>query len=62
MTGQMQKHIHEVNEIFYDERKRVQERYKEYDDPPRSLCAVFLLVLLHHWYRHFRLDYLPTTR
>ena len=31
MTGQMQKHIHEVNEIFYDERKRVRERYKEYD-------------------------------
>ena len=22
MTGQMQKHIREVNEIFYDERKR----------------------------------------
>ena len=31
MTGQMQKHIREVNEMFYDERKRVQERYKEYD-------------------------------
>ena len=31
MTGQMQKHIHEVNEMFYDERKRVRERYKEYD-------------------------------
>ena len=31
MTGQMRKHIHEVNEMFYDERKRVRERYKEYD-------------------------------
>ena len=31
MTTQMQKHIREVNEMFYDERKRVQERYKEYD-------------------------------
>ena len=31
MTGHMKKHIREVNEMFYDERKRVQERYKEYD-------------------------------
>ena len=31
MTTQMQKHIREVNEMFVDERKRVQERYKEYD-------------------------------
>ena len=31
MTGQMQKHIREVNEMFADERKRVQQRYKEYD-------------------------------
>ena len=31
MTDQMQTHIREVNEMFYDERKRVQERYKEYD-------------------------------
>ena len=31
MTSQMQKHIREVNEIFYDERKRVRERNKEYD-------------------------------
>lgn len=31
MTGQMQKHIREVNEMFYDERKRVREWYKEYD-------------------------------
>ena len=31
MTGQMQKHIREVNEMFYDEHKRVRERYKEYD-------------------------------
>ena len=32
MTGQMRKHIHEVNEMFYDERKRVRERYKEYNE------------------------------
>ena len=32
MTGQMQKHIREVNEMFYDERKRVRERYKEYNE------------------------------
>lgn len=31
MTAQMQTHIREVNEMFYDERKRVRERYKEYD-------------------------------
>ena len=31
MTTQMQKHIREVNQMFYEERKRVQERYKEYD-------------------------------
>ncbi len=28
---QMQKHIREVNQMFYEERRRVQERYKEYD-------------------------------
>ena len=31
MTAQMQTHIREVNEMFADERKRVQQRYKEYD-------------------------------
>lgn len=31
MTTQMQKHFREVNEMFADERKRVQKRYKEYD-------------------------------
>ena len=31
MTGQMQKHIHEVNEMFADELRRAQNRYKEYD-------------------------------
>lgn len=31
MTTQMQKHFREVNEMFADERRRVQERYKEYD-------------------------------
>ncbi len=31
MTAQMQGHIHEVNSMFADERKKVRERYKEYD-------------------------------
>ena len=31
MTSQMQMHIREVNSMFADERKRVQQRYKEYD-------------------------------
>ena len=31
MTAQMQMHIHEVNSMFADERKKVCERYKEYD-------------------------------
>ena len=31
MLGQMQQHIREVNAMFVEERRRVQERYKEYD-------------------------------
>ena len=31
MTSQMQEHIREVNSMFADERKKVRERYKEYD-------------------------------
>ena len=31
MTSQMQMHIREVNSMFADERKKVLERYKEYD-------------------------------
>lgn len=31
MTTQMQGHIREVNSMFADERKKVRERYKEYD-------------------------------
>ncbi len=31
MTAQMQTHIREVNSMFIDERKKVRERYKEYD-------------------------------
>ena len=31
MTSQMQMHIREVNSMFADERKKVRERYKEYD-------------------------------
>lgn len=31
MTAQMQTHIREVNSMFANERKKVRERYKEYD-------------------------------
>ena len=31
MTAQMQMHIREVNSMFADERKKVRDRYKEYD-------------------------------
>ena len=31
MTAQMQMHIREVNSMFANERKKVRERYKEYD-------------------------------
>ena len=31
MTAQMQMHIREINSMFADERKKVRERYKEYD-------------------------------
>ena len=31
MNSEMQMHIREVNSMFADERKRVQQRYKEYD-------------------------------
>ena len=31
MTAQMQMHIREVKSMFADERKKVRERYKEYD-------------------------------
>lgn len=31
MVSQMQEHIREVNSMFADERKKVRERYKEYD-------------------------------
>ena len=31
MNAQMQTHIREVNSMFADERKKVRERYKEYD-------------------------------
>ena len=32
MTAQMQVHIRKVNSMFADERKKVRERYKEYED------------------------------
>ena len=63
MTGQMQKHIREVNEMFYDERKRVRERYKEYNETYLGhyvqyffwfFCVIGIVI--------FRLDYLPPTR
>ena len=63
MTGQMRKHIHEVNEMFYDERKRVRERYKEYNETYLGhyvqyffwfFCVIGIVI--------FRLDYLPATR
>lgn len=63
MTTQMQKHIREVNQMFYEERRRVQERYNGVRrNLPRTLCAVFLLVLLCPWTRYFRLGYLPDAR
>ena len=31
MNSEMQTHIREVNSMFADERKKVRERYKEYD-------------------------------
>ena len=32
MTAQMQTNLREVTEMFYDEGKRVRERYKEYNE------------------------------
>lgn len=31
IIGKMQEHIHEVNTMFVEERRKVQKRYKEYD-------------------------------
>ena len=31
MLGKMQENIHQVNDMFVEERRRVQKRYKEYD-------------------------------
>ena len=39
MTAQMQTHIREVNSMFADERKKVRERYKEYDGCYLGHCA-----------------------
>ena len=63
MTTQTQKHIREVHEMFYDERKRVQDRYKEYDEIYLGHDVQYdFWVLLRHWYRYFRLGYLPDAR
>ena len=61
MTSQMQIHIREVNSMFADERKKLRERYKEYDD---AVCCCpfyqFLLILLCDWLlcgcRRYRYD------
>ena len=41
-----EKHIREVNEMFYDERKRVRERYKEYD-------GIYLGHYVQYFFRFF---------
>ena len=41
----MQGHIREVNSIFADERKKVRERYKEYDG-----CYLGYYVLYFFWF------------
>lgn len=45
MTSQMQGHIHEVNSMFTDERKKVRERYKEYDG-----CYLGYYVQYFFWF------------
>lgn len=51
MNSEMQMHIREVNSMFADERKKVRERYKEYDGCYLGYYAQwFFLVLLHDWY------------
>lgn len=45
MNSEMQMHIREVNSMFADERKKVRERYKEYDGcyvsiPCRPYCII----------------------
>ena len=42
-TAAMQKHIRQVNDMFYEERKRVQERYKEYDGTNLGLYVQYIL-------------------
>ena len=51
MISQMQEHIREVNSMFADERKKVRERYKEYDDCTelwkmtiRLLFGIFVVI------------------
>ena len=51
MTAQMQMHIREVNSMFADERKKIRERYKEYDGCYLGHYAQwFFLVLLYDWH------------
>ena len=45
MVSQIQEHIREVNSMFADERKKVLERYKEYDG-----CYLGLYVQWFFWF------------
>ena len=52
MTTQMQMHMHirEVNSMFADERKKVRERYKEYDGCYLGHYAQWFFWFFHGWY------------
>ena len=52
MTAQMQTHIREVNSMFADERKKVRERYKEYDGCYLGHYAQWFFFFFLH-YRYF---------
>ena len=50
MTSQMQMHIREVNSMFADERKKVRERYKEYDGCYLGHYAQWFFWFFYDWY------------
>ncbi len=52
MVSQMQEHIREVNSMFADERKKVRERYKEYDGCYLGHYAQWFFFFFLH-YRYF---------
>ena len=62
MTTQMQKHIREVNQMFMKNVEGFRKVQGVRRNLPRTLCAVFLLVLLCPWTRYFRPGYLPDAR